>query len=110
MIEFTPELIAGIAGIVLSWLFGWFPGLNTWYAALKPEIKSGIMLGALALTSVAVFLLTRYGVIQVAEPITVWRLLTVFFDATILNQAAYILTPEASAVKTIKNGRNTDIC
>jgi len=110
MIEFTPELIAGIAGVVLSWLFGWFPGLNTWYAALKPGIKSGIMLGVLALASVAVFLLARYDVIQVAEPITIWRLLTVFFNATMLNQVAYILTPEASTVKTIKNGRNTGTC
>ena len=101
-IEFTPEVVAGIVGVILSWLFGWFPGLNTWYAALKSEVKSGIMLGLLALVSVGVYLLAFYGVLQTAEPITVWNLLTVFFAATVLNQTAYMITPQAQVVKTIK--------
>lgn len=105
MIEFTPELIASIVGIALSWLFGWFPGLRTWYAALKPAVKSGVMLSMLALASVAIYLLAHYGVIQLAEPITIWRLATVFFTASMLNQTTYTLTPEASDVKRIKDTR-----
>lgn len=104
-IEFTPELVAGIVGVILSWLFGWFPGLNTWYAALKSEVKSGIMLGLLALVSVGVYLLAFYGVLQTAEPITVWNLLTVFFTATILNQVAYSITPQNKEVLQIKADR-----
>lgn len=101
-IDFTPELIAGVVGVALSWLYGWFPGLRTWFAALKPEIKSAIMLGSLALTSLVIYLLTVYGAIQVDTPITVWKLLSVFFVASTINQAAYSLTPLNREVKDIK--------
>ena len=106
MIEFTPELIASIVGIALSWLFGWFPGLRTWYAALKPAVKSGIMLSMLAGASTTIYLLAHYGVIQLTEPITLWRLVTVFFAASLLNQTAYTLTPEADDVREIKGTRS----
>ena len=102
MTEFTPELIAGIVGIALSWLFSWFPVLRDKFAALKEEMKSIIMLILLAVASVAVYLLARYGVITTPEPITVWRLITVFFMATTLNQVAYKITPQAKSVKDIK--------
>lgn len=105
LIEFTPELIAGLVGVALSWLFGWFPGLRTWYAALKSEVKSAIMLGLLAIASVAVYLLVYYGVLQTGEPITIWKLLSVFFVATTINQVAYTLTPQSREVKQIKAER-----
>lgn len=104
-IEYTPELIAGIVGIGISWLFGWFPGLRTWYAALKTEMKSVIMLSSLALSSVIVFLLVYYDVLQTAEPLTWWRLLTVFFTASTLNQANYTIMPEPKDVKQEKAAR-----
>lgn len=101
-IDFTPELIAGIVGAALSWLFGWFPGLRTWYAALKSELKSGIMLLMLAASTVIVYLLAVNGVLEVGGPMTVWRLLTVFFMASTINQATYTLTPVAPDVKKVK--------
>ena len=107
MIEFTPELIASIVGVALSWLFGWFPGLRTWYASLKSAIKSAVMLSMLALVSVAIYLLAHYGVIQLTEPVTIWRLATVFFTASMLNQTTYALTPEADDVKRVKGERST---
>lgn len=103
--EFTPELIAGIAGAALSWLFGWFPGLRTWYAALKTEIKSAIMLALLAVTSVSIYLLVLYGILQTSEPLTWWRLLSVFFAASVVNQTIYSITPESSDVKDKKELR-----
>lgn len=102
LVDFTPELIAGIVGVALSWLFGWFPGLRTWYAALKSEVKSGIMLGMLAIASVSIYLLAFYGVLEVSEPITWWKVLSVFFAASMLNQVTYSLTPQAKDVKVIK--------
>lgn len=105
LIEFTPELIAAIVGAALSWLFGWFPGLRTWYAALKTEIKSAIMLALLAVTSVSIYLLVFYGILQTSEPLTWWRLLSVFFAASVVNQTIYSITPEASDVKYKKELR-----
>mgnify|MGYP001218948865 FL=1 len=104
-IEFTPELIAGLVGAALSWIFGWFPGLRTWFAALKSEIKSAIMLGLLAIASVVVYLLVYYGVLQAGEPITIWRLLSVFFFASTINQTMYSLTPQAKDVIEIKEAK-----
>lgn len=106
LVEFTPAVIAGFVGVVLSWLFGWFPGLRTWYAALKSEVKSAIMLGLLALTSVGIYLLAYYGIIVTEEPITIWQLVSVFFIATTVNQATYIITPQATDVREIKKELN----
>ena len=102
LVEFTPELVAGAAGIVLSWLFSWFPGLRAWYAGLKQEVKSGIMLGLLACISIVIYVSALYGLIDVPEPITIIDLVKVFFIASTLNQTAYSLTPQASDVKSIK--------
>ena len=103
MTEFTPELIAGIVGTALSWLFSWFPILREKFAALKEEVKSLIMLALLAVASIAVYLLALYGVIDTGEPITIWKLITVFFAATTLNQVIFTITPQAKSVKNIKN-------
>lgn len=108
MVEITPELIAGIVGIATSWLFSWFPSLRTWYAALKPEVKSFIMLGLMALASVAIYLLANYGVIQTTEPVSIVKLITIFFVATTLNQVAYTITPEAQDVIKIKMERTIE--
>lgn len=101
-ITFTPELIAGLVGAALSWLFAWFPGLRTWFAVLKPEVKSGIMLGLLGVASGAVYALAAAGAIAVTEPITAWKLVSIFFMASTINQVAYNLTPQSADVKEIK--------
>ena len=103
LVEYTPEFIAGAVGIGLSWLFAWFPGLRVWYAGLKPAVKSGIMLGLLALFSVGIYVLAFYGIITTTEPVTVVRLILVFFIATTINQTTYKVTPEARDVIEIKN-------
>lgn len=108
LLDFTPELIAGLVGMALSWLFGWFPGLNTWYASLKSEIKSVIMLTMLGLASVIVYFLAINGVIQTETPITVWKLLSVFFVATTISQTTYTLTPLNRKVDAIKTERTID--
>lgn len=105
IIDFTPELVAGVVGMVISWVFAWFPSLRTWYASLKTEIKSGIMLLMLALTTVIIYILAQNGVLQTTEPITRWRLLSIFFAASTINQTAYKLTPEAHDVTGAKKSR-----
>jgi hypothetical protein len=105
MIEFTPELIAGIVGMVTSWIFSWFPSLRTWYAALKTEIKSFVMLGLLAIASVVIYFLALYGIIETSEPITVIKLITIFFMATTINQVSYSITPQAQDVRDIQTNK-----
>ena len=56
-ISYTPDLITMVVGAVLSLLFNYFPTLNVWYAALKTEVKSGIMIGLLAVAFQDLFLL-----------------------------------------------------
>ena len=102
VIAFTPELIAGVVGIGLSWAFSWFPVLRVLYAQLKAEMKSGIMLGLMAIVSITIYLLAYYNVIQTSEPITIIRLVTVFFVATTLNQEAFNITPQARDVKDVQ--------
>jgi hypothetical protein len=60
------------------------------------------MLGLLAFFSVGIYLLAFYGQIQVSEPITIQRLIIVFFIATTINQATYTVTPQAHDVRNLK--------
>jgi hypothetical protein len=93
-IEFTPELLVGIVGTVLSLIFSYFPVVHDWYQALKTEAKSGIMLGLLVISSLVVVALVYYGVFPVSEPIT-WQLwLRVLFAAIVMNQATYLISPQ----------------
>ena len=101
-ISYTPDLITMVVGALLSMLFNYFPALNVWYAALKAEVKSGIMIGLLAVASVVIYLLSLYGIIEVAEPVTWVLVLRTFVLALVANQSAYIISPQTVAVKEAK--------
>ena len=101
-ISYTPDLITMVVGAVLSLLFNYFPVLNVWYAALKTEVKSGIMIGLLAVASVVIYLLSLYGIIEVEGPITWIMVLRTFVLALVANQSAYIISPQTVAVKEAK--------
>ena len=101
-ISYTPDLITMVVGAVLSLLFNYFPTLNVWYAALKTEAKSGIMIGLLAVASVVIYLLSLYGIIEVEGPITWIMVLRTFVLAMVANQSAYIISPQTVAVKEAK--------
>ena len=101
-ISYTPDLITMVVGALLSMLFNYFPALNVWYAALKTEVKSGIMIGLLAVASVVIYLLSLYGIIEVAEPVTWVLVLRTFVLALVANQSAYIISPQTTAVKEAK--------
>ena len=104
-LNFGPELVAGFVGVALSWLFAWFPGLRTWFASLRSEVKSAIMLCLLAVCSVGIYFLSKYGVIPVSKPITWQEVIIVFFVSSTLNQTAYKLIPQLDDVKEIKTAR-----
>ncbi len=104
-IEFTPEMIINVIAVIASLLASYFPALSTWFAGLKSEVKSGFMIGAMALVTVAVYLLANYGLIPSANPITWQHAVYAFFQALIFNAGTYIVSPQTSKVKIIKAQR-----
>lgn len=105
-IEFTPEMIINVIAVIASLLASYFPALSTWYAGLRSEVKSGIMIGAMAIVTIAIFLLVNNGLIPSNEPISWQRALYAFFQALIFNAGTYIVSPQTSEVKQVKAYRN----
>jgi len=98
----TPEMLGGIAGIVLSLLFAYIPKLNVKFAELTPEAKRLIMLGVLLATSGAIYGLNCGGVISTGvtcDRAGIIQLGSIFLYAVVLNQSTYGLTPIPAAVK-----------
>ena len=91
----SSELLAGIAGVVLSLLFEYLPGLHDWYNALVDAKQKLIMLGALLLSAAGVFALAcvgRYDLVT-CDVAGVWLLVEYFVLAVIANQATYLVSP-----------------
>ena len=108
LMEFTPEMIINVVAVIASLLASYFPALSTWYAGLKSEVKSGIMIGSMAIVTVTVFLLTKYELITSANPITWQQAVYAFLQALIFNAGTYVFSPQTSKVKQIKAYRNLD--
>jgi len=105
----TSELLVSIAGIVLSLLFSYIPGLRVWFAALAAEKKQLIMLGALIIVTGGVFGLGCAGVLDIGIPcdkggvIAIIRLLIL---ALIANQSTYLISPQTNDVIIAKQLRD----
>lgn len=98
----TPEMLGGIAGIVLSLSFAYIPRMNVKFAELTPETKRLIMLGVLLVTSGAIYGLNCGGVISTGvtcDRAGIIQLGSIFLYAVVLNQSTYGLTPIPAAVK-----------
>lgn len=104
-VSFTPELIAGVIGMLFTLLFAYFPVLRTRYAALKSEVKSLIMIGLLAASALVITLLAQNGIIVTTEPVTWVLFVKVLFAALVANQPTYTILPEAADVKAAKLAR-----
>jgi len=92
----SSELLAGIAGIVLTLLFSYLPGLRNWYDPLPEAKKKLIMLAALFLSAAGVFALAcvgRYDMV-VCSVDGAWELGRYFILALVANQSAYSLSPK----------------
>ena len=105
-IVLTPELLGAIAGIVLSLLFSYIPGLSTKFASLKPEIKRLIMAGLIVVSSGIVFAAGCAGWIEtniVCDRGGAIQLLSIVISALIANQSTYAISPQTEAVKAAKS-------
>lgn len=105
----SPELLTLVAGVILSLLFSYVPGVNTWYAAQSDEYKKLFMLILLAVTAGGIFALACGGVLPELFGLAVTcdqtgalGLVQAFLYALIANQSAYKLTPQTRAVKNVK--------
>jgi hypothetical protein len=102
------QTLALFAGAVLSLLFSYVPGLNTWFAALDGSLKRLLMLGLLLLTALAVVGIAcagfgaDLGLVVTCDKAGFLGVLKAFVAAMIANQTAYELTPQTAKVKAAK--------
>jgi hypothetical protein len=105
----TADYLSGTLAVILSLAFSYIPKLNTWFAALEPEIKRLIMLGLLALIAGVSYGLACWGVLAdltgielTCDKTGLFELLRVFVMAIIANQGIYSLSPQTEAVREVK--------
>lgn len=104
----TPESLAALAGIILSLAFSYIPGVSTWYDALTPTPKRGVMLGFLLLAAVGVLAYQCRGD-GASYSASVETVLTAFVMAAIANQTTAALTPLSADRRVVRKqaaGRN----
>lgn len=106
MEKFTPELIAGVVGVLLTVIFAYFPKLNVAFAGLASEAKSGIMLGLYLLATAVIYLLGLNGTIPVEVPLNWFDAVLIFFSLVIVGQPTYTVIPEVKAVRDAKIERD----
>jgi hypothetical protein len=80
-VAMTPEVLVGIASMVLALLFDWLPGLKTWYDKLSDGQKRGLMVGLLVIVTGGVFGLSCAG----------WLLTSWLCNGSGIQEAAYLL-------------------
>ena len=91
----TAEELAAIAGVVISLAFSYVPKLEGWYDDLVTQSKSLVMLGVMVAVSMATFLLSCYGVLEVVvcTQAGAMGLFKVLVAALVANQVTHRLTP-----------------
>jgi hypothetical protein len=93
----TADLLSSVAGIVLSLLFSYVPGVKDWFEGLDGTYKRLVMLALLVVVSGGIFALSCYGVLAGYVECTeagAWELVSVFVAALIANQGAFLVSPK----------------
>ena len=100
----SSELLASIAGIVLSLAFSYVPGLSPRFALLEPVYKRLIMVVLILVVALCSFGLSCAGwwPTVTCDQAGLAGLIESFVAALIANQATYLLSPVSPAVKTAK--------
>lgn len=90
----SSELLASIAGIVLSLVFSYIPGVSTWFEKLLPSVKQAVMGGLLFLVAAAIFGLGCAGIdVGVTCDVTgLIEMVQILIAALVANQSAYLIT------------------
>lgn len=87
------NIVAGIAGLVLSLAFGYVPGLRPWYEALDSVRKAQVMGALLVLAALLIYggaCYTPWQAVVCAEE-GFWALVKLLGLALFANQSTYLL-------------------
>jgi hypothetical protein len=90
----TPEVIAMLAGALLSLAFSYIPGLSGKFGALLPEYKRGIMALLMVIVGAAAFGLSCAGILpgMACDQPSVIRLVWVVILAINANQTMWLIS------------------
>lgn len=95
----TAETLSLLAGAVLSLLFSYVPGLNSWFDTIKPEFKRLTMAGLTFVVAAAAYGLSCAGlgeqlkIAVVCDQAGAIALVQAWVLALVANQATYGVTP-----------------
>lgn len=105
----TVDMLAMIAGALLSLGFTYLPKLNVWYAALSVQGKQLLMLGLLAATSATLVGLSCAGLTELpfvglitCDRPGILKMIELLVLAVIANQGTDRISPEPKSVQRIK--------
>lgn len=109
----TPEILAAVAGVILSLAFSYIPNLRTWFAEKPKETQQLVMLGLLFLVAAASYglacagiLSELFGVTLTCDKAGMLGLIRALIFAIMANQGVYQLTPKAADVRLVKAYRD----
>jgi len=95
----SAEGLSLIAGAVLSLLFSYVPGLNTWFDGVAAEYKRLLMAGLSLLAAGAVYGLAcaglgaQFGLVVTCDQTGAISLVSAWVLTLIANQGVYAVTP-----------------
>lgn len=92
----TSEMLAGYAGILLSLVCSYVPGLKERFAGLDPEKKRLVMLALLVVCAFAIYAAGCIGYLDAVscDQAGIKKLVNVFIVAMVANQSVYAITPK----------------
>jgi hypothetical protein len=103
------DVLAGLAGTLLSLAFNYIPGLREKYAGL-PEVKKSWIMALALLAAVGLVIGTSCLNLWVLTPCTkigILDVLKLLGIALVTNQSTYKLSPQVASVKAVKAVRDT---
>ncbi len=88
--------LSATAGILLSLIFAYVPGVSKWFEALDGLYKRLVMAGALVLVSAGSVALSCWGIVPgvSCDQAGVIELVKAFISALVANQATFVIEPK----------------
>ena len=99
----SSDQLSTIAGVILSLLFSYVPGVSTWYSMQSPDTKRVVMLVAIVLVAGSAFALScwglggQLGLLITCDQASAWGLIRAIVACAVGNQVAYKLSPASGS-------------